>query len=544
MHISARMKSTYWVLLILLVGLYLMLALIKIRYPGVFYDEILFGNAALGTITEAGSGLVDNIFIYYRVGNFPVFLMSYMGALKAYLYYPIFKTFGVSVYSIRMPPIILSAVALFLLFLTTRDLFNNKMALITLFLLVTDASFINQTRYDNGPTVIEFFCKVLILYFFTKIIRDIKINYIIILVIISLIALFNKLSFIWFVNSFFIASIFYYWSNLKDIFTFKKVGANIIYIIFPLCAYLINLCFFIFIYKLLKPISSYSAHNNIFYHIISVLNNLKILVTGESFNNYVIGNNQIKVSGLYIYIFILLFFIGFILNIISKQLNADYKKKYIFILIIFFATLFQIFITKEAGANWHLFALMPSLNILIAYSLFTLTEGFSLHFRRKLYYVQLIMLIIIISSQCTMNYKYIQAYDKSVNNIAWSKSIYDLIDLTKNSTRKYVSIDWGIHTQLTSFDHVNDKYLELSYKLNYEKITSIEEKQLLNLLEYLCKTNANVVFIAHPENEMCFKNVRKNLKSLLEKLNCKINLIKTIKDDNGRTIFELYSSIR
>jgi hypothetical protein len=140
------MKSFYWILSLLLACIYLVLALIKIEFPGIFYDEIAFGNAALGGI--------DHYFLHYRMGNFPVLLMTYMGALKAYIYYPIFKIFGVSVYSIRIPTIIISALALYLLVIAVRDFFNWKIALTTLTLIAIDASFINQTRYDNGPTVI------------------------------------------------------------------------------------------------------------------------------------------------------------------------------------------------------------------------------------------------------------------------------------------------------------------------------------------------------------------------------------------------------
>jgi hypothetical protein len=91
-------------LVLLALSLYLVLAFIKICQPGIQYDEILFGNAA--------RGVIDKSFVWYRIGNFPVLLMPYIGGLKAYLYYLIFKIFGVSAYTIRLPMIFLSALAI------------------------------------------------------------------------------------------------------------------------------------------------------------------------------------------------------------------------------------------------------------------------------------------------------------------------------------------------------------------------------------------------------------------------------------------------
>ena len=64
--------------------------------PGLQYDEVLFVNAATG---EATNGL----FVAKRILGIPVMLMGYVGALKAYLYYPVFRLFGVSAATVRWP---------------------------------------------------------------------------------------------------------------------------------------------------------------------------------------------------------------------------------------------------------------------------------------------------------------------------------------------------------------------------------------------------------------------------------------------------------
>ena len=76
-----------------------------IDIPGLQYDEILFVNAATGEPT-------NGLFVGRRILGVPVNVMPYMGALKAYLYYPVFKVLGVSPAPIRWPIIILSLVTL------------------------------------------------------------------------------------------------------------------------------------------------------------------------------------------------------------------------------------------------------------------------------------------------------------------------------------------------------------------------------------------------------------------------------------------------
>jgi hypothetical protein len=100
--------------------LYVFTATRYINYPGLHYDELAFANAALGGI--------DNTFIVERIGNIPVYICTYIGALKAYLYYPIFSWFGISAMSIRLPMILLTATSMLVLFYAVNAAFSRKTA--------------------------------------------------------------------------------------------------------------------------------------------------------------------------------------------------------------------------------------------------------------------------------------------------------------------------------------------------------------------------------------------------------------------------------
>jgi len=62
--------------------------------PGLYYDELLFVPAAMGR-HEAFQ------MPYRRWLGLPIMIFPYIGALKAWIYAPIFRLFGVSALTIR-----------------------------------------------------------------------------------------------------------------------------------------------------------------------------------------------------------------------------------------------------------------------------------------------------------------------------------------------------------------------------------------------------------------------------------------------------------
>ena len=65
---------------------FVFLAAFRIELPGLYMDEVDFVNAAQGG--------ADNTMIYMRLGPVPILLMPYLGALKAWVWAPIFRVFG------------------------------------------------------------------------------------------------------------------------------------------------------------------------------------------------------------------------------------------------------------------------------------------------------------------------------------------------------------------------------------------------------------------------------------------------------------------
>lgn len=75
--------------------------------PGLEMDEVNFVDASLG-------GYGHQIFVSERLLGIPLLVIPYIGTLKAAVFAPIFAVFGVSVATVRLPAIAISAASLVL----------------------------------------------------------------------------------------------------------------------------------------------------------------------------------------------------------------------------------------------------------------------------------------------------------------------------------------------------------------------------------------------------------------------------------------------
>jgi 4-amino-4-deoxy-L-arabinose transferase-like glycosyltransferase len=153
---AIRFNRIFDILAVAAAATFVVIAAYRIHLPGLYYDEVLFVNAAEG-------GSLDN-FIYKRVGNVPVMVMPYIGALKSWLYYPVFATFGVSVWTIRLPAILIAAATLLIYYLLLRKMLGPGWACGVTWLMALSPAFIFFSKLDLGPFVLMQFFKATMLF--------------------------------------------------------------------------------------------------------------------------------------------------------------------------------------------------------------------------------------------------------------------------------------------------------------------------------------------------------------------------------------------
>jgi len=130
------------------IGFFFLAGVLLLPYPGIEADEALFAG---------GIWAPERMAAAYEFGGRPVatMIMSYIGALKAWLYAPIFALFGVSVWTLRLPVLLVGAAAIWLTASLLARLGGPRAAAIGALLLATDPIFLTTTVFDWGPLALQ-----------------------------------------------------------------------------------------------------------------------------------------------------------------------------------------------------------------------------------------------------------------------------------------------------------------------------------------------------------------------------------------------------
>ncbi len=146
-------------------GVFLFYGFLMLPMLGFESDEIMFAydlqhpRSALGWLT-----------IFHR--DMPYMLMSYLGALKSWLYLPLFSLVHPTVWTIRTPTLLAAALTILLAGLLLYRVQDWYAALIVVSLLATDMVFQITAVFDWGPVVLQNLLLVIGLLTFLKWYRE------------------------------------------------------------------------------------------------------------------------------------------------------------------------------------------------------------------------------------------------------------------------------------------------------------------------------------------------------------------------------------
>ncbi len=129
---------------------FILLGCAILPYPGIQTDEALFAGILYQPYEPT-----DSFRAFHH--TIPTMLMSYLGALKTWLYYPVFKLFTPTVWSLRLPMLLLGGMSVWLFTIFLRRLHGERAAWFGGLLLATDPIFLQTTTFDWGPVAIQHF---------------------------------------------------------------------------------------------------------------------------------------------------------------------------------------------------------------------------------------------------------------------------------------------------------------------------------------------------------------------------------------------------
>lgn len=191
LHAARKVISLESVLRIGIVAGFVVVGAVGIGRPGLLYDEVLFVNASLG-------GIGEDHFIHQRLFGVPFLLMDYIGALKAWIYAPIFDTWGVTPETVRLPAFALMAAALYVYGRLAAMLFGGACGIVVLVLIATDPAFFFASRVDYGPVAVMSFLKAVSLCLFFAWLRRPSNAKLAALFLSLALGVFDKVNFVWF----------------------------------------------------------------------------------------------------------------------------------------------------------------------------------------------------------------------------------------------------------------------------------------------------------------------------------------------------------
>jgi len=517
--------TTEFALLVGLLTLYIIAAAAYIRHPGLHYDEMLFVNAALGAI--------DNTFIVERIGSVPIYLCVYMGALKAYLYYPIFVLFGVSAESVRLPMILLTAVSFSILFLTAKRAFGRKTAWIAFLLLISSPSIMAHTRTDNGPTAIQFFLTAVCLYCIFKIYHTRRIVFLVVLYFICWVGIYYNVKFLWFINSIFFASLFLYLGTIYD----RARNRDITFFLKNLFVCAVSYIPF-FIYTLILSRRTKYSLVTINFSGMQKIKNVFNEIQGDGYYDLALGSLANPMESPYLILVFVLLAAGTLAAFLSSN-SSLLKRNILFLWAMLITTGLQIYMTPQARKTWHAFKIYPWITLLLAVCILAVSGHLKKYNTRCGKIFTIVVLVLLIGYNTTVTGQYIKAFRERKSKPYWSEVIYDVVDYTREEKGRFFSCTWGIHTQLISFHKDPYRFQEIFQLLQHDMT---EREQELFYTTYLKEHNTTNYFITRPVEYLFYKKSRENLFKIAHKYDVKLIEHRRFYDtSDNQDIFIIYS---
>lgn len=441
---------TYLLYCILLL-IFICIAALYLHFPGFYYDEVLFYNAAVGAPTD--------LFIYRKLFHVPIMLMPYIGALKAWIYMPIFYFFDTNYYSVRLPSIIIVAVSLFVFIYLVHNIFGAPVAILSTIMFISNPSIIFHARLDWGPTSLMLLFRNLMFLYGYLFTQHRKPSLLIAAGFFAALGVFDKLNFVWLLNSFFVTLFVVEYLRVQTYKHYFRKFAQI-------C--LILLCFFLILFLILTlynpTILKFSTYINLSPSINSLVyasNMLADSINGVGIYGLVFRPQRLQTGFETANLAIILFCSIFAL-VPRKHSHDDKYFSHITIWLgCLIMTLLQIYITSQATGPHHYAALLPVVDVLCILGLYNiyfileskkilgLTISGALFFSLVIYRSWIIYIYIIDFTLNTPSPYWDKYIDKTAEYILHNYPLTPVI-----------TTDWGIATNLQAATsnrvHVND----------------------------------------------------------------------------------------
>jgi hypothetical protein len=421
--------------------LFTFLAAYRIQLPGLYNDELAFVNAALGAH--------DNTFIYQRLGPVPLLVFPYMGALKAWVYAPIFHFFGVSPLTIRLPAILIAAVTLLILYSAMRNTLGSVWATIVAWVMAVDPASLFPSRLDWGPTVFMHFFQALILALWFSYRTKPQLWKPVLIAACFGLGFYDKYNFVWFLSAFTVGIITCYPESILTLWNSLPRFGRWLAILLILIGFGVMARLFLPLLFYFRPTNVHTAGLEVKWS--SLLNTL----SGRAVAGFIFGNATgiIPHVPLWLVITDICLALACLLSSTLDSGARENRRNGFFCLLVAFLIFIQIVITPQAGGPHHYSMVFPLHLLAFAFLAKSLYDQIA---SKGLQRVAAVVFAVAALSVFVINVHNTAAYLSHFRtnphyNPRWSPEIYSLsayINEHGFEAKRIISADWGLHAQL------------------------------------------------------------------------------------------------
>lgn len=489
----------------------ILIACWNLNKPGLYYDEMLFVNAAVG-----GRG---DIFMRYKAAGIPILLMDYIGALKAWLYYPVFALFPVNSWSMRLPSILIGLTGGMFLVIALWRGFGRFASLAGAIMILLDPTLITHSRLDWGPNALMFFFRGLMILAVINWTRTLHPKWAWVAVLAMGMGIFDKLNFIWIGYAVTFATITFYRDKLKTFARNHPLNARLV-----AGAAAIGLTVSILRAVLVAESTNVSWSDRIPY----AFRLIRFTLCGGGALDFIAGYGlqleQWVWPGYALVAFVAIW------GIKTISMQQETRRLLLWAITTFILLAMAFIATKTATGSHHSSVLSGMWQFILA-ALLGAAWNKEVSYVRIIRVFAIVACLLVIAGDIKANAICIYAFAKPINK-NWDQANFNAALFAKQDINAdYITADWGLGLQIIGA--TKDQPMILDVWPMFTNIPQAEE-----VITSLRKDHDTYVYTRPAEFEN-FKGNRDNLINTMNKFHVKYELSKTFADWQGRPIVEI-----
>jgi hypothetical protein len=525
---------------LVLSALFVVLGILLLPYSGFEDDE-----AAIVSGFYSREGFPFDMFIGgHRIA---LMLWSYVGALKSLIYAPVFSLWNPSVYSVRVPAILLGAATIWLFYCMLTTLAGSRAALIGAVLLSTDTTFLLTTCFDWGPVMLQHLLLVSSVLSLLNFASTRRYRHLIVGFFLLGLGLWDKALFAWMLGGMTVGAMVTFPKRFFGYITLRNVSTACLAFCLgaaPLIAYNISVPMATF-----RTTTSFSTED-----FAAKKANLYSAFSGQALFGYLVRNdaqgfannpsNAIesgsvmvsKLSGHPIAGFsgyatlVALLVTPFLRSVKARKTN-------LFLFVTMLVAWAQMLITKGAGTSaHHVILLWPFPAALCGIALAGVAETFG-RWRKA---ILVGVLLFFATTNLLVTNEYLARFIVNGPGLVWTDAIDNLSGYLQSSRFDAIYVtDWGIIDGLWLLSRGSLPLRVGTDPLTKTTLNDDERKVVLDRI-----SNGGAVFVGHVETDELFQGVRARLAALASEAHYKRETLTRLEDRHGRLMFEVYRFTR